>query len=75
MQATRSDAITSSDQLRETSRGPVAVQVPLALVEGSVRMVLFPPWRAGRVHSCEPTERLLVRNPRPLALRRQNGND
>ena len=40
-----------------------------------MRLVIFPPWRARHVPSCEPFERLIVRNPRPLSRRRRGEPD
>ena len=37
-------------------------QVPLALIEGRVPFILWPPSRAGRVESHLPPGRLLVKN-------------
>lgn len=40
----------------------VLVQVPIALIEGRVRYIFWPPSRVGRVTSHVPAGRLLVKN-------------
>ena len=42
------------------------LQVPLALIEGRVPFILWPPSRAGRVKSHMPPGRLLVKNDEAL---------
>lgn len=47
-------------------KGFAWLQVPLALIEGRVPFILWPPSRAGRVESHLPPGRLLVKNDEAL---------
>ena len=46
--------------------GAAGLQVPLALIEGRVPFILWPPSRTGWVHSHLPPGRLLVKNDEAL---------